>query len=83
MRLSQVGASPGLRRGTFPFGPLWMAQQGQVNRPLHWESHRQLKISWMLMYLSVVNCLVVHPLLVLAGRGKRTRFLSEMEEGIT
>lgn len=42
MRLLQVRASPsGQRRETFPFKSPWETQQGQVNGPLHRESHRQ------------------------------------------
>lgn len=79
MRLLQVRASPsGLRRETFPFEPPWKAQQGQTNRPLHRESHGQFVFSLMF-----INMLVVYSLPVLAGRGKHTRFLSEMKGGIT
>ena len=84
MRLSQVRASlSGLRRETFPFEPPRMAQQVQVNGTPHWKSHGQVKLSWMLIYVLVVHYLVVNSLPVLAGRGKHTRFLSEMEGGIT
>lgn len=84
MRLSQVWASlPGLRRETFPFELPLMAQQVQVNRTLYWGSHGQIKLSWMLIYMSIVHYLVVHSLSVLAGRGKHTRSLSEMGGGIT
>lgn len=82
MRLSQVRAFPlALRRGNFPFEPPRMAQEGQVNGPLHWKSCRQVKPSWMLVVL-IVHCLVVHSLPVHAGRG-RHRFLGEKEGGFT
>ena len=79
MQLLQVRTSPsGLKKETFPFKPPWKAQQGQTNRPLHRESHGQFVFSLMF-----INMLVVHSLSVLAWRGKRIRFLSEMEGGIT
>lgn len=70
MRPLQVRASPsGPRRETSPFEPLLEAQQGQLNRPLHRESHGQTVFSLMF-----INMLVVHSPLVLTGRGKRTMF---------
>lgn len=77
MRLLQVRASPsGPKREIFPFGPPCGAQQGQITRPLHRESHEQIVSN--LMFVIV---LVVYPLLVLAGRGKRTRFLNAVNGG--
>lgn len=67
-----------MRRETFPFEPPWEAQKGQVNRPLHREFHGQIVFGFMF-----INMLVVHSLLVLAGRGKSTRFLNGMKGGIT
>ena len=79
MRVLQVTASPSsLRRETFPFEPPWEAQQGQTNRQFHRESFGQIVFSLMF-----IDMLVVHSLSVLTGRGKHTRFLSEMEGGIT
>ena len=79
MRLLQVRASSsGLRRETGSFEPPREAQQGRIIRPLHRESHGQIVFSLMLF-----SVLVVYSLLVLAGRGKRTRVLSEMEGEIT
>lgn len=78
-RLMRERASPsGQRRETVPFEPPREAHQGQVNRPLHRESHGQI-----VFILLFINVLVVNSLLVLAGNGKRTRFLKEMEGGIT
>lgn len=79
MRLLQVRAPPsGPRRETFPFGTPCGAQQGRITRPLHRELHGQIVSN--LMFVIV---LVVYPLLVLAGRGKRTKFLNAVKGGIT
>lgn len=85
MRLLHVKASSsGLRRETFPFKPPREAQQGQVNRPLHRESHGQIEFSLKLLCdVIYVIKLFVYSLLVLAGRGKRTKFVRGRKGEIT